>query len=46
MEKASIFRAAAIERLSTPDRLDQPLRITTPLGWLALTALMALVVAG
>jgi HlyD family secretion protein len=46
MEKASIFRAAAIERLSTPDRLDQPLRITTPLGWLALTALIALVVAG
>jgi HlyD family secretion protein len=44
--KASIFRAAAVERLSTPDRLDQPLRITTPLGWLALTALMALVVAG
>jgi HlyD family secretion protein len=44
--RASIFRAAAIERLSTPDRLDQPLRITTPLGWLALTALMALVVAG
>jgi HlyD family secretion protein len=44
--KASIFRSAAIERLSTPDRLDQPLRITTPLGWLALTALMALVVAG
>jgi HlyD family secretion protein len=43
--KASIFRAAAIERLSTPDRLDQPLRITTPLGWLALGALMALVVA-
>jgi len=43
---ANIFRSAAIERLSTPDRLDQPLRITTPLGWLALTALMALVVAG
>ena len=44
--RAGIFRSAAIERLSTPDRLDQPLRITTPLGWLALTALMALVVAG
>ena len=42
----SIFRSAAVRRLSTPDQLDQPLKITTPLGWLALTALMLLIMIG
>jgi len=44
--RSEIFRSAAVERLSTPDRLDQPISITTPLGWLALTALIGLVIVG
>lgn len=42
----SIFRSAAVERLSSPERLDQPVRITTALGWLALSALLILVFVG
>ena len=42
----SIFRNAAVERLSSAERLDQPVRLTTGLGWLALTALLLLVTAG
>jgi HlyD family secretion protein len=42
----SIFRSAAVERLSSPERLDQPVRITTTLGWSALIALLLLVTAG
>jgi HlyD family secretion protein len=42
----SIFREAALERLSTPDRLDQGLSIVNSAGWLALVALIALVVGG
>ena len=41
-----IFRAAAIERLSSPEQLDQLVRITRPLDWAALLAIgLALVVA-
>ena len=48
MSRASdrIFRAAAIERLSSPEQLDQLVRITRPLDWAALLAIgLALVVA-
>jgi HlyD family secretion protein len=38
-----IFRAAAIERLSTPERLDTLLRVTTTRSWIALAALIAVV---
>lgn len=38
-----IFRAAAIERLSTPERLDTLLQVTTARSWIALTALIAVV---
>ncbi len=34
----SIFRAAALERLSTPEQLDRLARITRPIAWVALTA--------
>jgi len=40
----SIFRKVALERLSSPDQLDQLMRVTNPRGWLALTALAALLV--
>jgi HlyD family secretion protein len=41
MSRASerIFRAAAIERLSSPEQLDQLVRITRPLDWVAILAI-------
>jgi len=42
----SIFREAAVERLSTPDRLDQGLSIVGHASWVMLSALAALVVGG
>jgi len=42
----SLFRSAAVERLGTPDRLDEPIRVTVPSAWLALVALLVLVVVG
>lgn len=38
----SIFRKVALERLSSPDQLDQLMQVTSRRGWLALTALIAL----
>jgi len=38
----SIFRKVALERLSSPDQLDQLMQVTNGRGWLALTALVAL----
>ena len=46
MAEKSIFREAALERLSTPDRLDQGLTIVGSSGWLGLGALVALIVGG
>lgn len=34
----SLFRQAALERLSSPEQLDQLMRVTQPMGWLALLA--------
>jgi multidrug resistance efflux pump len=34
----SIFRAAALERLSSPERLDELICVTNPRAWLALAA--------
>ncbi len=39
MSEQGLFRAAALERLSSPDRLDRLVTITTPRSWLALAAL-------
>lgn len=39
-----IFRKVALERLSSPEQLDQLVKITTPSGWLALAALIMLLV--
>jgi HlyD family secretion protein len=35
----SIFRKAALERLSSPEQLDYLMSITSPVGWLAVSAL-------
>jgi len=45
MEK-SIFRQAALERLSSPEQLDRLMQVTQPRGWLALTALILVLIAG
>jgi hypothetical protein len=42
--KRSVFRRAALERLSSPEQLDQLMQVTTPKGWLALLALCGLLV--
>jgi HlyD family secretion protein len=41
----TIFRKAALERLSSPEQLDRLVTLTSPVGWLALLAL-ALLLAG
>jgi len=37
----SIFRNAALERLSTPEQLDRLVRVSRPVGWMALLAFFA-----
>lgn len=43
--KKSIFRQAALDRLSSPEQLDQLLVVTTPKSWVALMTLVALIVS-
>jgi HlyD family secretion protein len=45
-EQQSIFREAALERLSTPDRLDQGLAIVGSAGSVLLGSLVAFIVGG
>jgi hypothetical protein len=40
-----LFRKVALDRLFSPDQLDQLMKITTPRGWMALLALIALAAA-
>src|ERR1700675_2776398 len=46
VQEKSIFREAALERLSTPDRLDQGLVIVNSAGGIALAALLLCIVVG
>lgn len=46
MAGKSIFRDAALERLSTPERLDQGLTVVGSMNWALLGGLSALVVGG
>lgn len=39
---SKVFRKVSLERLSSPEQLDQLLQVTSPRGWLALSALLAL----
>ncbi len=41
---SKIYRKVALERLSSPEQLDQLMQVTNPRGWLALAALLALLV--
>ena len=42
---ALLFRKEALDRLSTPEQLDRTLYVTTPKGWIALAALLAMAAA-
>lgn len=42
---ATVFRKVSLERLSSPEQLDQLMQVTNPRGWLALGALVALLIA-
>lgn len=46
MASNTIFREAALERLSTPERLDQGLTVVGSAGWALLAGLTALVIGG
>ena len=39
MAERSIFRQAALDRLSSPEQLDRVMRVTDPKGWIALSGL-------
>ena len=41
---ASIFREKSMERISSPDQMDDYIRVTTPSVWIALLALVILLV--
>lgn len=41
-----LFRKEALDRLSSPEELDQLMQITSPRSWLALLAIILLIVAG
>jgi biotin carboxyl carrier protein len=44
--KETLFRPAALRRVSSPEQLDKAVRVTLPRQWLALAALTAVVAAG
>jgi HlyD family secretion protein len=45
MKQESLFRKAALDRLSSPEELDQLMQVTNPRAWLALMALGLLLLA-
>lgn len=45
MPDKSLFRAAALEQLTSPDQLDQLLQVTRPAGWVGLLACLLLLLA-
>lgn len=44
MAERSIFRKAALDRLSSPEQLDRLMQVTDPRGWIALAALCLVMV--
>src|SRR5947209_8765560 len=41
MARPNIFRAAAVERMSSPERLDMLMRVVSPKAWIPLVVLAA-----
>jgi HlyD family secretion protein len=46
MKQESLFRKAALERLSSPEQLDLLMQVTSPRAWLLLIAFGLLLIAG
>lgn len=46
MADRSIFRQAALDRLSSPEQLDRLMQVTDPRGWIALAGLWAVLLFG
>jgi hypothetical protein len=44
--RESIYRKAALERLTTPEELNEALRVTRPLDWLVLSTVALVCIAG
>jgi HlyD family secretion protein len=42
MSENPLFRKAALDKLSSPERLDVLMRVTSPMGWLALGTIAAI----
>lgn len=42
---ADLYRKSLIDRLSNPDQLDKMIKISSPISWLALTAILLVIVA-
>jgi HlyD family secretion protein len=45
MAQQQLLRKAALERLASPEQLDTLMRVTSPMGWVALTAVGVLIVS-
>lgn len=45
-QESSIFRQKSLDHLASPERLDQLMQVTSPKGWLALSCVGSLVMAG
>ena len=41
-ERSQIFSQEALDKLRSPEKLDTMLPITTPISWMALTAILVL----
>jgi HlyD family secretion protein len=46
MGAEKLLRKAAIEKLASPEQLDMAMRVTSPMGWVALSAIGAAILAG
>jgi HlyD family secretion protein len=44
VNRTNLFRKASLERLSSPEQLDSLMTVTKPIGWLALLAMLAVIV--
>ncbi len=44
MSVAQLYRKSALEKISSPEQLDKALTVTTPMSWLALAAVTAVIV--
>ncbi|MEO8197395.1 MAG: NHLP bacteriocin system secretion protein, partial [Thermoanaerobaculia bacterium] len=41
----NLLRKASVEKLSSPEQLDMMMRVTSPMGWVAMAAIGAIILA-